>query len=233
MQLMLLVHIVGGTLGLVSGFVALLAAKGAGLHRSSGTLFVYAMLTLGVSGALLGVAEDEPGNVVAGLLTAYFVITALTTVSPPSRGARWLDIGAMLVGLPVGLLTLADGVTLLATPESSIDRVRAPLSVVIGASVLLCVVSDLRTIRSGGLRGSARLGRHLRRMCFALFIASGSFFLGQAQVIPEPLRIMPLLVVLAIAPLVAMVYWVWRLRTRRTRGISLAASPEARGSAGS
>jgi hypothetical protein len=70
-------------------------------------------------------------------------------------------------------------------------------------------------------------------MCFALFIASGSFFLGQAQVIPEPLRIMPLLVVPAIAPLLAMVYWVWRIRTRRTRGIVLPASPEAHASAGS
>ena len=87
MQIMLLVHIIGGTLGLVSGFLALFAAKGAGLHRSSGTLFVYAMLTLGVSGAVLGVARDEPGNVVAGLLTAYMVVTALTTVSPPTRGA--------------------------------------------------------------------------------------------------------------------------------------------------
>src|SRR5918998_6930081 len=123
MQILLLVHIVGGTLGLVSGVVALFAAKGARLHRSSGTLFVYAMLTLGGSGALLGVAKDEPGNVVAGLLTAYMVVTALTTVRPPSRGARRLQIGAMLVGLAVGLLTFMDGVTLLATAETQLDRV--------------------------------------------------------------------------------------------------------------
>ncbi len=156
MQIMLSVHIIGGTVGLVSGFMALFAAKGAKLHRSSGTLFFYAMLTLGASGAVLGLAENEPGNVVAGLLTATMVVTALTTVRPRTRGMRWLDIGAMLVGLPVGLLTLLDGLTLPSTPESSIDKVRAPLSVVIGISVLLCVVSDLRMIRSGGLRGGAR-----------------------------------------------------------------------------
>ncbi len=62
-------------------------------------------------------------------------------------------------------------------------------------------------------------------MCFALFIASGSFFLGQAQVIPEPLRSMPLLAVLSVAPLVAMGYWVRRVRTRRLSGIARAASP--------
>ncbi len=233
MQFMLLVHIVGGTLGLVSGFLALFAAKGAGLHRSSGTLFVYAMLTLGVSGALLGVANGEDGNVVAGLLTAYMVVTALTTVRARSRGVRRLEIGAMLVGLAVGLLCLWGGVTQLATAETSVERVRGPMSLFVGTFTLLCVVSDLRMIRSGGLRGAPRLGRHLQRMCFALFIASGSFFLGQAQVIPEPLHIMPLLAVPAVAPLLAMVYWVWRIRTRRTRGIFLAASPEARVSAGS
>lgn len=233
MQIILLVHIVGGTLGLVSGFVALFAVKGAGLHRSSGTLFVYAMLALGVSGAVLGLAKDEPGNVVAGLLTAYMVVTALTTVRPPSRGARRLEIGAMLVGLVVGLLTLMEGVTLLGTAETQLDRVRGPMSVFLGTFTLLCVVSDLRTLRSGGLRGAARLSRHLQRMCFALFIASGSFFLGQAQVIPTPLRSMPLLAMLSFAPLVAMVYWGWRVRTRRLRAISLAASPESRVSAGS
>jgi peptidoglycan/LPS O-acetylase OafA/YrhL len=54
-------------------------------------------------------------------------------------------------------------------------------------------------------------------MCFALFIASASFFLGQAKVIPEPLRIFPVLTVLALLPLAFMLYWLVRLRIRRQR----------------
>jgi hypothetical protein len=51
-------------------------------------------------------------------------------------------------------------------------------------------------------------------MCFALFIATGSFFLGQMKFIPEPVRIVPLLLVLALAPLPFLLYWMWRVRVR-------------------
>ena len=52
-------------------------------------------------------------------------------------------------------------------------------------------------------------------MCVALFIANASFFLGQAKVIPQPLRIFPVLVILALFPLAPMLYWLVRLRVRR------------------
>ena len=54
-------------------------------------------------------------------------------------------------------------------------------------------------------------------MCFALFIATGSFFLGQAKVIPQPLRIFPVLTVLALLPLVFMLYWLVRVRKRHRK----------------
>ena|SRR5688500_9577578 len=80
--------------------------------------------------------------------------------------------------------------------------------------------SDVRVARSGPLRGASRLARHLWRMCFALWIAAGSFFLGQADKLPEVLRIPALLAVPVLIPLVAMVYWLWRVRNRQTfRGI--------------
>ena len=75
-------------------------------------------------------------------------------------------------------------------------------------------VGDLRMIRSGGLRGTARLKRHLWRMCVALFVAAGSFFLGPVRRIPEPLRI-PALRLVPFVVLVTMVYWLWRLRRKR------------------
>ncbi|MDP9179520.1 MAG: hypothetical protein M3O61_17745, partial [Gemmatimonadota bacterium] len=79
---------------------------------------------------------------------------------------------------------------------------------------------DLRMLRSGPLRGARRIARHLWRMCFALFIAALSFFIGQSKVIPEPIRILPLLALPVLAVLVTMFYWLWRVRIRRNlRGI--------------
>ena len=49
--MLLPLHILAGGLALLFGYVALYAAKGATLHRKSGMLFVFAMVTLSLSGA--------------------------------------------------------------------------------------------------------------------------------------------------------------------------------------
>jgi len=52
---------------------------------------------------------------------------------------------------------------------------------------------------------------------------TGSFFLGQMQFVPAPMRVVPLLLVLAIAPLVLLLYWLWRVRLRgRVSGLIFA-----------
>ena len=50
---------------------------------------------------------------------------------------------------------------------------------------------DRRMLRADGLQGTARLRRHLWRMCLALFIAAASFFLGPVARITEPLGAQP------------------------------------------
>ena len=52
-------------------------------------------------------------------------------------------------------------------------------------------------------------------MSFALLIAAISFFIGQAKGIPQPIRIVPLLMVPPLAVLAAMFYWLWRVRRPR------------------
>jgi hypothetical protein len=82
----------------------------------------------------------------------------------------------------------------------------------------LAAAGDIRVMWSGALRGGQRLARHLWRMCFALFIAAGSFFSIRARVarvLPGPfttgtMRALPVLLVF-----IAMFYWLWRVRGRR------------------
>jgi hypothetical protein len=92
--------------------------------------------------------------------------------------------------------------------------------IMFGAVGLIGGLGDLGVLRSGPRRGVQRLSRHLWRMSFALFIAALSFFIGQAKVIPKPIRIMPLLVLPVLAVLVTMLYWLWRVRGRRLSAIS-------------
>jgi len=216
-RLTLLIHIVAGGLGIISGFVALYSAKGAALHRKSGMVFVYTMLTMCTGGVLIAAARSTAPavNIPAGLLTAYLVVTALITVRPPVRGRRWLDVGAMLVALAVGLTSLMFGFEAIANGGRRNGMPAFPFFL-FGVVGVLASALDLRMIRAGGLQGASRLARHLWRMCFALFIAAMSFFLGQADVIPEPLRIRPLLALPVLAVIVTMFYWLRRVRVRRT-----------------
>ncbi len=53
-------------------------------------------------------------------------------------------------------------------------------------------------------------------MCFAFFIATGSFFLGQQDILPAAVRGSPVLFVLALAPLAVMLFWLVRIRFAKT-----------------
>jgi uncharacterized membrane protein len=225
----LAVHIVAGALALTFGYTALFAAKGSTRHRKSGMLFVYAMLTVTVLGmAIAAVRGVAPAlNIPVAWLTGYLVITGLTTIRPPVAGTRWLDIGSMLVGLAVGLAFLTFGFEALANGGTR-KGMPAFLFFMFAVVGLLASAGDLRIIRSGPLKGTPRLARHLWRMCFALFIASLSFFIGQAHVFPKPIRIPGLLALPVLAVLVTMLYWLWRVRIRRSlRGIAVLSTPEA------
>lgn len=226
----LIVHIIAGGLGLVSGYVALYSTKGAPLHRRSGMLFVYVMLTMTLTALVIAAVRGvEPAtNIPAALLTGYLVITALITVRSSDPRPGRLDLLLMLVALGVGLTSLIFGFEALSSVDGRRNGMPAFPFLLFGVVGTLASVLDLRMIRAGGLRGASRLARHLWRMCFALFIAAMSFFLGQADEIPKAFRIPVLLALPVLAVLVTMGYWLWHVRIRRSfRGIVRVGSPEA------
>jgi uncharacterized membrane protein len=227
MQILMPVHIVAGSLGLISGFIALYAAKGQPLHRKVGTVFVCGMLTMGLSGTAIAAISGTWAvlNIPAGLTTAYLVATGFTTLRPPARGARALSVGAMLLALAVGLFTLSLGLQAIAAGGSYRGMPAFPF-LMFSVIATLGSIGDLRMLRSGGVTGVTRIRRHLWRMSVALFVAAMSFFIGQADVIPKPIRIMPLLALPPLAVLVTMLFWLRRIRIRRSVRVIAHAAPE-------
>jgi hypothetical protein len=86
------------------------------------------------------------------------------------------------------------------------------MSLFLGSVVLLAAVGDVRMLVRGGVTGARRIGRHAWRMSFGLFIATGSFFLGQQQVFPVRWRGSVALIVLGVFPLGLLLYWAVRVR---------------------
>jgi hypothetical protein len=84
--------------------------------------------------------------------------------------------------------------------------------------MLLAAAGDVRILRFGVPRGGPRLARHLWRMCFALFIAAGSFFSIRervATILPGPFTTAPMRALPILLLFGSMFYWLWRLRGRR------------------
>src|SRR5450755_5160049 len=73
-------HIGGGTVGLVSGTVAVFAAKGGRLHRAAGNAFVCSMLVMAVFAFYLAVVTPDEVNLFISAFALYLVLTAWMTV---------------------------------------------------------------------------------------------------------------------------------------------------------
>jgi hypothetical protein len=221
------------TLGLIAGYIALFAFKGGAVHRRAGILFVYAMTTMCVGGLMIAVVRSVAPeiNVPAALLTSYLAITALITVRPVTAGARPLAIVLMLIALGVGVTMLTVAAEAFANGGRRNGMPAFPF-VMFGVVGMLGFLGDLRVLRTGALKGSQRLGRHLWRMSFALFIAALSFSVQAAKLlsrqgikVPGAAIAVPMLIVL-----VAMFYWLWRVRGRRSlTGVVRVVVPEAVG----
>ena len=207
------IHILAGSLGLLFGYIALFSRKGGGAHRRSGTIFVGVMLVMALFGMALAVRSGVwvEVNVPAGWTAAYLVLTGYVTIRRPARWSRGLDVALLLVAGAVAATMLVFGIeaVLAGGKRGEIPAFPFFLFGIIG---LLGAAGDVRVLRSGLLHGRARLARHLWRVTCALLIAAMSFFLGQAKVIPEPIRIIPLLAVPVLTVLVALFYWLWRVR---------------------
>ena len=224
-------HVATGLVALAAGFVAIAVRKGSTWHRRSGRVFLYAMLATGFAAMGIAVYQGNPGNT-GGALIVYLVFTAFTAVKPLDGAGRRVDIALMVLALTIAAVGYASGFTALGRPGNHIDGVPAGMMFFLATVVLLAAIGDARMIRAGGIQGTRRLARHLWRMSFGLFIASGSFLIGQMKFIPAQIRIVPLIVALAVSPLVMLLYWMWRVRLKQNlRGLMTAKPMEARGPA--
>lgn len=213
-DLLLLFHIAGGTVGIVSGAAALLTRKGQRAHRVAGSTFLVSMVIMASIGAATSPFLPVPSmaNVAAGTLTLYLVGTGWLAVRREEGFASRIEKAGLAVALAVvvagvGFIRIAQNSpagTIGSTPPQAFY-----VFVIIGA---VAAAGDLRMILSGGLPEHARIARHLWRLSTALTIASGSFFLGQQRVMPSIMRGSPWLFVPVVVPLLLMVFWLVRVR---------------------
>jgi len=220
---LLILHITGGTVGVLSGYVTIFLRKGSRRHALAGTVFVVSMLTMSACGVWLGVMKHEMSNVFGGSLTFYMVATAWLTASRGERETSMFDWGALLLVLAVAGAQLTYGTEAALSPTGLKDGYPPPMYFVFGGLGLLAAIGDVRMLAHGGISGTARLSRHLWRMCFGLFVAAASIFLARPHLFPAFMQKTGMLAVLSFMPLALLIFWMIRVRLAK-RAIKLTPS---------
>ena len=224
LMLGLVAHVGSGSAAILSGAGALVVRKGGRLHRRFGTVFLFAMLSMSVLAALLAAAAVARGhlgqmaNVFGGAFAFYLVLTGWLTVRRPANTVGRPEIAGLVGALLIAAVVLFWLLPMTLGPGGKTEGVPIAAPVMFAGLATLVAILDLKVILKGGIAGTARLRRHLWRLCVGLFVASGSFFIGQQADMPAVVRGSPILLALGAAPLVAMVYWLFRAgRSRSTR----------------
>jgi hypothetical protein len=199
--------------------------KGSPRHVLAGKVFVLSMLTMAVGAVYLAIVKHQPNNVGGGIITFYLIGTAWLTARRREGETSRMDWVAMLIPLALGILTWMNGIKVVRSGGDQ-DGVPVGMTFFMGSICLLAATGDVRMLLRGGVLGATRIARHLWRMCFGLFIAAGSFFLGPSN---RPLRLLTaiglgqhlspvlfgtsLYLVLTITPLALLIFWLVRVRT--------------------
>jgi hypothetical protein len=177
----LVLHIAAGTLGMLSGFVAVFLLKGSRRHGIAGNVFVVSMLSMAAAGVYLAFMKSQPGNILGGTLTFYLVATAWMTARRKEQGTTVFDWVALLVVLAVGVIEVTCGLEAAKSPTGMKYGYPPGPYLIMGTVALLAAGGDIRMLVRHGISGTHRIARHLWRMCFALFIAAGSIFLARQE----------------------------------------------------
>jgi hypothetical protein len=206
-------HVSAGIVGILSGTAAMSFRKGSPRHALAGKVFVISMLTMAVSAVYLAVLKHQNNNVGGGVLTFYLVATAWVTAKRRDGETSIFDWVALLVPLWAGIGGWINGLEAVHSPTGSKYGVPAGMHFFLGSVMLLAAAGDVRMLLRGGVFGAQRIVRHLWRMCFGLFIATGSFFLGQgSKVFPAFILKTNVLFIPAILPLILLIFWLFRVR---------------------
>lgn len=182
-KVFLFIHIVSGTIGLLSGTINMITKKGNKLHKQIGLFFFYGMLINGVSALVIACIHFNVFLFIVGVFSLYMVTTAqrflfLRTIPTGQKPkiSDWIVTGFMfLFGL--GFM-IYGGILLFYSKSFGI------VLVVFGIISLLMVQQDSATYRGNSKYTNYWLGIHIGRMVGAYIASITAFLVVNNTILP-------------------------------------------------
>ncbi len=210
-QVFLILHILGGSIGLIAGTINLIQRKGGKRHRKVGKIFLYGMLAAGFSSLIMALMHPNYFLFIVGVFTLYLVGTGsryiqlkqLTKNQKPAT-IDWILTLSMLL---FGIVFLTWGIYLLVN-----DNMFGLVLIVFGLVGALMVRGDFRNYSGNPRLKIFWLTAHIPRMVGAYIAAVTALLVVnfEALSIQVPSYVVWLLPTALLVPFI--VYW-----TRKTR----------------
>jgi hypothetical protein len=172
---------------------------------------------MSVSAAYLAIRIQDI-TVFGAVLTVYLAATGWRAATQRDGRTGSFEIGALLFALGLAAVELICALQAATSPTGRFMGYSPGPYLAVTVVATLAAAFDLKVIMRGGISGAARIARHLWRVCYALFIAAVSF-LGQGL---RPVLIAyPYILLLAVVPLLVMIYWLIRVRFTKWHAATL------------
>lgn len=179
----LILHIVSGTLGLISGSINIIGKKGGTLHRRVGKVFLFSMLSVSCSAFVLSVIHPNYFLFIVGVFTLYLV----------GSGTRYLYLkqinadqkpGAIDWVLTYFMLVFGIAFILFGAYHLYIKQIFGFVFIVFGTIGLRMVRTDFKNFRGKSEIANVWLTTHIQRMIGAYIAALTAFLVVNNQILP-------------------------------------------------
>jgi uncharacterized membrane protein len=117
----LIVHVSAGSIGILSGVVAVSVRKGGRLHRAAGNVFFVSMLTMAAMATYLAALIPQRNNVIGGIFVVYLVATSWMTVRRKEGSVGPFEYIAILVVMAVVIADFMFGLQATHNPKGMLD----------------------------------------------------------------------------------------------------------------
>jgi uncharacterized membrane protein len=206
-KIFLAIHILGGSIGLLSGTLIMILPKGNLLHRKIGKYFYIGMCIAGLVSLALALLHPNRFLFLIGFFTLYMTIAGKQYLSfqNPNHQAKWFNWLLTTIMLCFGTTLIFLGIRIL--PNDSFAGVYLSF----GFISLNFVRMDYYNFKKLNTKPNFALTGHLQRMCGAYIASLTAFLVVNVKFIPS--LVVWLLPTIVITPLIFL--WSKKLVTQK------------------
>lgn len=179
----LALHIIAGTLGLITGTINIIGKKGGKIHFIVGRIFFYSMLTVSASAFVLSIIHPNYFLFIVGVFTLYLVSSATRYLRLKhlikGQQPKWIDWLLTYFMLAFGIAFIFFGLYHLVN-----KNMFGLVFIVFGGIGLKMVLTDFKNFKGKAAAANTWLMVHIQRMIAGYIAALTAFLVVNNQILP-------------------------------------------------